>query len=388
MAVVARTEAPASGEEAAATLAEAARAGATVGIAGAGTKAGWGNAAPETEIELSTGKLDRLREHNEGDFTAIVEAGVPLAQAQRAFSDARQMLALDPPLGDGDAATVGGVFATADSGPLRHRYGAPRDLIVGATLALADGSVARAGGKVIKNVAGYDLAKLFTGAFGTLGVIVDVSVRLHPAPAATATAVAHADDPDALGSAASALAHSPLETESLDVRWSGGSGAVLARFGGAAAEDQARAALGVVEESGGDAELVEDDDELWAEQRSRQRAGEGAAVVKVSGLQARLPDVLRAAERAGAALVGRAAHGVSWLTLPASEFDELADAVARLRAELAPFPCVVLDAPEAVRRAIDVFAEDDPARLALSRRLKERFDPAGVCNPGRFVGRI
>jgi glycolate oxidase FAD binding subunit len=383
-----RREVPASGEEAAATLAEVAAAGGSARFAGGGTKATWGNAAPEPGVELSTEGLDGLLEHNEGDFTAILQAGLPLAEAQRAFAAADQMLALDPPLGEDEAATVGGVFATADSGPLRHRYGAPRDLIVGATLALADGSVAHAGGKVIKNVAGYDLAKLFTGAFGTLGLIVDVSVRLHPAPEARATTIASAEDADALGRAAAALAHSPLETESLDVRWSAGSGAVLARYGGAAAQDQARAALDVMGEAGADAELVEDDDAPWGEQRTRQRAGEGAAVVKVSGLQARLPDVLRATERAGASMVGRAAHGVSWIALPAAEPDELVDAVAKLRAELDPFPCVVLDAPDALRRAVDVFGEDDPARLALSRRLKERFDPAGACNPGRFVGGI
>ena len=90
------------------------------------------------------------------------------------------MLALDPPLGPDAAATIGGVVATGDSGPLRHRYGAPRDLVVGMTIALADGTIARSGGKVIKNVAGYDLAKLFAGSFGTLGVIVEVAVRLHP----------------------------------------------------------------------------------------------------------------------------------------------------------------------------------------------------------------
>src|SRR2546430_16810200 len=99
------------------------------------------------------------------------------------------MLAIDPPLADGDAATVGGVLATADSGPLRHRHGGPRDLVLGTTVALSDGTVARAGGKVIKNVAGYDLAKLFTGSYGTLGAILEVAVRLHPLPPRTVTAV-------------------------------------------------------------------------------------------------------------------------------------------------------------------------------------------------------
>src|SRR5205823_9314568 len=133
----------------------------------------------------------------------------------------------------GARATVGGVVAAADSGPLRHRYGGVRDLVVGITVALSDGTLARAGGKVIKNVAGYDLAKLFAGSFGTLGLIVEVAVRLHPRPARTVTAVGRGNDAAALAAGASAVAHAPLEPESLDVAWEGGAGAVLVRFGGA-----------------------------------------------------------------------------------------------------------------------------------------------------------
>ena len=106
---------------------------------------------------------------------------MPLATAQKTFAAAGQMLALDPPLGDDAAATIGGIVATGDAGPLRHRYGSPRDLVIGATVALGDGTIAQSGGKVIKNVAGYDLAKLFAGSFGTLGLIL--SGQRSPAPA-------------------------------------------------------------------------------------------------------------------------------------------------------------------------------------------------------------
>ena len=128
-----------------------------------------------------------------------------LADAQATFAKAGQMLALDPPDG---GATVGGVVATADTGPLRARYGGPRDLVVGMRVALSDGTLAKSGGKVIKNVAGYDVAKLFTGSFGTLGAIVEVSVRLHPLPPETATATGASSDPDQLASGAAALAQS------------------------------------------------------------------------------------------------------------------------------------------------------------------------------------
>lgn len=381
--------APATAQDAAGALKEAADQGTVVRFVAGATKSGWGTPTAPADVELSTEGLDRIVEHNDADFTAVLEAGLPLAEASRRFATAGQMLALDPPLGAGEAATVGGVFATADSGPLRHRYGAPRDLIVGATLALSDGTVAKTGGKVIKNVAGYDLAKLFAGAFGTLGAIVTVSVRLHPVPEATATAVGEGADPEAVSRGASALAHSPLEADCLDVRWSDGAGGVLARFGGAAAGDQAEAAIRALNESGEGLEtrLEEYDDQLWSEQRERQRSAQGA-VIKVSALQARLPDVLRAAEQAGGAVVGRAAHGLAWLTLPSERADELVATIERLRTELAPSPCVVRDAPVAVREALDVWDEDDRVRLELSRRLKARFDPAGVCNRGVFVGGI
>ena len=141
--------------------------------------------------------LARILEHNVGDFTAVLEAGVPLAAAQAEFAEHGQMLAIDPALHD--AATVGGVMAANDSGPLRHRYGSMRDLVVGTTVALSDGTLARSGGKVIKNVAGYDLGKLFCGSFGTLGLIVRVAVRLHPLPPATASAAGATGDPERLG---------------------------------------------------------------------------------------------------------------------------------------------------------------------------------------------
>ena len=387
----ARAGAPSSREEAAAALARAAEAGEVVRPVGGGTKLGWGRPPAAGAVELSTKGLDRIVEHNEGDFTAVLEAGVTLADAQRAFADAGQALSLDPPLGDGEAATIGGVVATADSGPLRHRYGAPRDLVVGMTFALSDGTLAKAGGKVIKNVAGYDLAKLFTGAFGTLGLIVDVAVRLHPKPPATATAVGAGSDPDALARAAADVAHSPLEADCLDVRWAGGAGAVLVRFAGAAAADQARAAARMLEGAGGlgDVSLDEDDDERWAGQRAAQRAAGEAVVVKVSGVQAQLANVLRAADRAGAeSVVGRAAFGLSWLRLPGGAPADVAARVEELRAGLAPSPCAVLDAPEAVRVAVDPWGEQDAARLALSRRVKERFDPPAILNRGVYVGGI
>jgi glycolate oxidase FAD binding subunit len=374
--IAARTEAPATAVEAAKLL----RASERVRIRGGGTRAGWGHVTPTPDLVLLTTGLDRVLEHNEGDLTAIVEAGVPLRAAQEQFAGAGQMLALDPP-GTPDA-TVGGVFATGDSGPLRHRYGAARDLIVGISVALPDGSVAKAGGKVIKNVAGYDLSKLFTGAFGTLGVIVSVSVRLHPRPPQALTARGVFDDPDRLAAAASALAHQPLEAECLDVAWAGGRGAVLARFGGAMAQRGAEVTAAALRDHDGEADVVADDAALWQRQRQHQRCTDGC-VVKVSGLPADLPRVLRAADALQGTVVGRAALGLSWVTLPGG-----VEAIAALRDALAPAPCVVTDAPEDVRAAVDPWHADTAGALALQRRVKQQFDPAGACNPGLYVGGI
>jgi len=366
------TEAPASQAEAAELVASCGRAGLVLRVRGGGTKLGWGTPGNDPDVQLSTASLDRVVEHNEGDLTSVLEAGVPLAKAQERFAAAGQMLALDPPLGEADAATIGGVVASGDSGPLRHRYGAPRDLVLGMTVALSDGTVAKSGSKVIKNVAGYDLAKLFAGSFGTLGLILQVSVRLHPLPSETVTAIGRSDDPDALARAASELAHASLEKECVDVRWDGdgSGGAVLARLGGATARAQAEAALRLI---GIDGEIVEDDAGLWARQRAGQRSAE-RALVRVSGLQSELASTLRATHELGGSLVGRASLGISWITLDPQHISDL-------RRALAPQPCVVLDAPREVRASLDVWhAEPSP----LAQRVKQRFDPAGVFAPGTF----
>jgi glycolate oxidase FAD binding subunit len=185
-----RTEAPADAERAAALLCDCAGEGMAVRPVGGDTKRSWGGEPREPHLELSTAALVEPLEHNAGDLTAVLAAGVPLARAQQTFAAAGQMMALDPPQGPGDRATIGGVVAAGDSGPLRHRFGAARDQVLGMTVALPDGTLAHSGGRVIKNVAGYDLAKLFAGSFGTLGLIVEVALRLHPLPERTATAIA------------------------------------------------------------------------------------------------------------------------------------------------------------------------------------------------------
>jgi glycolate oxidase FAD binding subunit len=377
---------PATFQAAAAMLARASSDGHTVRLRGGATKLGWGGSAPDSGIELCTGRLTQVVEHNTGDLTTVLEAGVRLAEAQERFATAGQMLALDPPLsalGSSTAnATIGGIVATGDSGPLRHRYGAPRDLVLGMTVALSDGTIAQSGGKVIKNVAGYDLAKLFAGSFGTLGLILSVNLRLHPLPAGTATAFGEDGDPERLAAAARALAAAPFELDALDIAWRSGRGAVLARCCGADPLRRANRVARVLQKARLDeVDVTARDDALWERQRAGQRSREGVLLM-VAARPSALAGVLRAAERHGGTVVGRAALGTSYV-----EVDP--DAVAPVLAALpGGARGVVRDAPAEVRSSLDPWGVEDGPALELMRRIKARFDPAGVCNPGRYVGGI
>jgi len=374
--------APETFESAAAALRDAGAAGRRVRIIGGATKLGWGDRDGAFDVELQTGGLDRIVAHNAGDMTATVQAGVMLSTAQEAFAAAGQTLSLDPPLGAGAAAraTVGGIAATGDSGPLAHRYGGPRDLIVGATVALADGTIAKSGGTVIKNVAGYDIAKLMAGSFGTLGLILQVNVRLHPLPERTATVRGATGDPRALAAASGALATAPAELQALDVDWRDGDGALLARAAGPQARPRAERLVQAMRDAGlTGVELVDDDAGLWDAQRAAQRS-DTQAIVRIAARPSELAAVIDAVTACAGSLVGRAALGRSWATVdPAS--------IARLREALpAGATATVQDRPAGVHA--DPWGPVQPAALDLMRRLKLRFDPAGTCNPGLFVGGI
>jgi len=238
---------------------------------------------------------------------------------------------------------------------------------------------------VIKNVAGYDLAKLFTGSYGTLGLIVGVNVRLHPLQSETATASGSSEDPQRLIAALATLVRAPLEADCLDVAWQGHGGRVLVRFVGAAAGHQAETATGHMREAGlEEVETVVDDVAVWARQRDGQRS-EAGAVLKVSGRASDLGAVIGATRDADGALVGRAAQGLYWIAFDGAE---LGERVAHVRSALEPRASVLLDAPDALRQAVEPWGPVDPGALALMRRVKERFDPARTLRPGAFVGGI
>src|SRR5437764_5737914 len=183
---------------------------------GGGTKFGWGNPPERADLVLSTARLNEIIEHAWADLTVTVEAGCTIQRLQETLAEHGQRLALDPLWPE--KATIGGVLSANDSGALRLRFGALRDLIIGATIALPDGTLASNGGKVVKNVAGYDLPKLATGAMGTLGVITQATFRLHPLAARAKTLLLRAGDVAEAQHLLLQLQDSPLIPSALPVR--------------------------------------------------------------------------------------------------------------------------------------------------------------------------
>lgn len=234
-----RVERPRTVTEAATLLCESSG---SVLVRGGATKLDWGGPVENPGLVLDTTELAGVLTHNPSDMTASVRAGTPLTSLQAHLAGSDQWLALDPPTAR-RGATVGGLLAAGDSGPSRLRYGGLRDLVIGVTLVLADGQVARSGGHVIKNVAGYDLAKLVYGSLGTLALVAEVVVRLHPLPRDRRTLIGPAD-PGRATAAALAIAASPLEPAALewvsDPHTLGRSGRLLVRVDGSASHaDQA-----------------------------------------------------------------------------------------------------------------------------------------------------
>jgi glycolate oxidase FAD binding subunit len=210
--------------------------------------------------DLTTGGLDRLLEHEAGDLTCTVEAGVRLSALQAGLAEHGQRLSLDPP---GDP-SIGALVAENLSGPLRHRFGAPRDLLLGVTLVLADGTIASSGGKVVKNVAGYDLARLVCGSRGRLGLIARASFRLHPLPRAARTLAVETDD---VATSVAALLGSQLQPSALDVLHPG---RILVLFEGSPRAVEAQLAEAQALVGGADT-----GPEAWEESRRRQGAAHG-----------------------------------------------------------------------------------------------------------------
>lgn len=374
---------PHSFSEAAAALAAAAAQQRPVRFVGGATKLGWGGAPPPRALQLQLSHLSRVVVHEDG-HSATINAGTPLVRAQAIFARSGMMLAADPQLGLGraPAASVGGVFATADSGPLSHAHGPVRSQLLGITAALSNGSILRTGPRTEHVQDGLNLARLFTGSFGTLGAILAVDVRLRPVPGRTATTLGMASRAEQLRAVAELVAVSHPELLAFDFAWHDGRGGLLAQVAGDQAETQARAVAKTMRDGGlDDASVRIDDAGLWARQRAGQRSAE-RALLRVQHRPEQLDSILYAADAGGATVVGRAALGIAYLTL---DVPQVASVRAALPDEAA---AIALDLPASARGAVQPWNVPEGPELELMRELKAEFDPAGVCNPGVFVGSI
>lgn len=380
---------PANPAELARVLKYADHAGLQVAPRGGGTKLSWGNVPRGIDLAISTAKFSSILEHAPGDMTVVVEAGVTISQLQDALALHGQRLALDP-LWPAQS-TVGGVIATNDSGALRIRYGNIRDLIIGITVALGDGTIAKSGGKVVKNVAGYDLPKLMSGAFGTLGVVTSAVFRLHPLPAQSKTITLPFADYDSANRFMLSITDSVVVPTGLQMRISAtGKVEVDVRFEGIAAGISAQ--IETVRKLGAKVTPIEPGVDPW-KAREELWGGASAATYKLSMLPSQLGSTAAFVRDA----LGKSTNwtalmystGIVWLRIDNAGDDQAADFLSSIRAFLAPADgaAVLVNAPTTLKRKVDVWG--DPGSSApLMKRIKAQFDPQGILNRGRFVGGI
>lgn len=399
-------ERPLTGEAVATALHHAGRAGLAVVPWGAGTKQGIGNPLRAYDVALDLSALDAVLAYEPADLVVTVQAGIPLARLGERLTASGQFLALDPP--HVEQATLGGTLSTNMSGPSRLLYGTARDLVLGMRVATAGGELIKTGGQVVKNVAGYDLNKMYVGALGTLGVIIEVTLKVHPVPKAEATVVATFPELDEAHTVAGKLFRSVLYPRAVElVRapleeapdsapagtwrvlvWAAGSPTTVAR--------QTRDALAWCQEAGAtDTSQLQGNEHaaIWQSVREFGRnLAAGAALVKLTCLPSQLAQLatsidlaLNERQAGSAAILMHAGSGVMYAILPAASAEQL-QAVLQLPRALGG-SAVMEQAPLELKRGLDVWGpkRDD---FHLMQALKAQFDPHSTLNPGRFVGGI
>ena len=380
--------APGSTEEAAAVVRAAAAEGLALVVRGAGTKLGWGAPPRRLDLIVDTHRLDRVVEHAAGDLVVIAQPGVTLAALGERLAGDRQRLAVDELV---PGTTIGGMLGTGVAGPRRMQAGGVRDLVLGVTMVRADGVVAKAGGKVVKNVAGYDVAKLVTGAYGTLGLVTEAAFRLHPVPPAAGYVSVRLPDAASAYEAVQRALHAQFVPTAIEVDRPEPAGpvevAVLVE--GTEAGVAARAAQAV--DTLGHGAARTDRPDWWGTLPAGSDRGVLVkATTELTGTGRLLDGVDRAAAAAGttAAVRGSGGVGVFHAVLPGTDPAAVAAFVKALR-DAAPAwqgSVVVLAAPPPVRSEVDSWGP--VPGLDLMRRVKEQFDPDALLAPGRFVGGI
>ncbi|MBI3325519.1 MAG: FAD-binding oxidoreductase [Nitrospinae bacterium] len=408
--------APESVEQVAGVLALAHREGLAVVPWGGGTTMGLGRPPERLDIVLQLHRLSSVLEHEPADLTATVQAGMTMADLQHQLSRRGQWWPVDPPWPE--SATLGGVLATNSSGPKRLLYGTARDLVIGMKVVHADGTLSKAGGKVTKNVTGYDMMKLYINSLGTLAVMVEATLKLRPLPAVQHVAWATFAGADAAGCAARKLLASELLPNAVElvnppvsaflrqaIRGPDAEGwSLLVGVDGVeqAVARQIRQLAGICHEAGATAWWVgADDGRLWTalQTRFRPQGTDRASwiVIRVGTVLTRVMGVLEELERIAkpleveSELAARAGNGLIYCRIPLhgdpTRQSRLATALGDLRGVHAQHRSylVIESAPPSFKAQFDIWGDIGP-QLEIMRGLKREFDPRGVLNPGRFVG--
>jgi glycolate oxidase FAD binding subunit len=372
---------PASAEDVAAVLAAASNERNSVVIRGGGTKIAWGRKPSSVDLILSTKRLNAVVAHEHADLTATVQAGARLDEVNRILARHGQWLPIESAF---DETTIGGAIATNDSGPLRHRYGTPRDLLIGIRLALTDGRLIKAGGNVVKNVAGYDIGRLMSGSHGTLAAIVSATFKLSPLAAATETLVATFERADALVAAVSAITSSQLEPAALEVR----PYCLLLKFEStrSALDTYVQRARALMQSTDSQVVSSQSEVDLWREHIRTPWRSPGM-VVRFAWPPASLGVVLAFVEElrnsvADVELIGRAALGSGLLRIGA-DIRVQRNIVERMRSRSDIFRhVVVLRAEPSLKQQLDVWGPLGDAG-SLGASVKHALDPSGILNAGR-----
>jgi glycolate oxidase FAD binding subunit len=392
------TLAPADAEQVSRILQKASDERCAVIPRGGGTMMGLGAPISRADLVVSLENLNRILDHQPANLTMRTQSGITLGALNEALARHGQYLPLDPPFRD--RATIGGILATNASGSLRVRFGSARDLVLGLRVALADGQIVHGGGDVVKNVAGYDLPKMFIGSLGTLGIIVEATFKVAPLPSKTGTLIAGFDDLEGASQVALRVLRSPLLPFGVEILSAAASvqaglgerSACVVRFGGlaSAVAQQLREVETWSRDCGAVSIAVNDADaELWT--RLPDLIYNESTVVKIGVLPAQISEIAAQAQKLAdshglacsilAHVVGILLVGWDGDTAQVEgAIGALRDAVTARRGHL-----IVQRAPRELRERVDVWGAT-PAAFDTMKRLKQEFDPKGILNPGRFIG--
>lgn len=386
--------------ELAAVIAWAGQNGYAVLPCGGGSKLDWGGLvkldSPNLRLmAVNTSRLNRLVEHAVGDLTVTAEAGMKFADLQQVLTTAGQFLPIDPAYPQ--HATLGGIIATADTGSLRHRYRGVRDLLLGMTFVRSDGKIATAGGRVVKNVAGYDLMKLFTGAYGTLGIISQVTFRVYPLPESSGTVILTGET-DALTQATQILLSSALTPTAVDLLSPnlvtklglGKSTGLIVRFQSIAEsiEQQSARLRSVGEKLGLQANICGENDEnqLWKTlPETIWNSPQNSEIICKIGIRPS-ESVKLIHEFPIQDAVIHAGCGLGILRFDQTATPEVIKQIRRQCEAKGGF-LTVLVAPAALKQELDVWGYTGSA-IDVMRGIKQQFDSQNILSPNRFISGI